>query len=94
MFLIKKNNNPNNVDLKVLVKQMIELKDSILKLKIKIKYYRKYEPEIKYRKKHELYIKRFQTKLNNTKNQLKSIRKETMKNYGYNEKSYEKILKI
>ena len=32
-------NNPNNVDLKILVKQMIELKNSILKLKIKIKYY-------------------------------------------------------
>ena len=44
-------NNPNNVDLKVLVKQVIELKNSILKLKIKIKYYKKYEPEIKYRKK-------------------------------------------
>ena len=69
---------------------MIEFKNSILKLKIKIKYYKKYEPEIKYRKKHELYIKRFQTKLDNTKNQLKSIRKETMKNYGYNKKSYEK----
>ena len=44
-------NNPNNVDLKVLVKQMIEIKNSTLKLKIKIKYYKKYEPEIKYRKK-------------------------------------------
>ena len=30
-------------------------------------------------RKRELYIKRFQTKLNNTKNQLKSIMKETMK---------------
>ena len=29
-------NNPNNVDLKVLVKQMIELKNSILKLKMKL----------------------------------------------------------
>ena len=86
--------NPNNVDLKVLVKQMIELKDSILKLKIKIKYYKKYEPEIKYRKKHESYIKRFQIKLDNVKNQLKSIRKETMKNYGYNKKTYEKDKKI
>ena len=80
----------NNVDLKVLVKQMIELKNSILKLKIKIKYYEKYEPEIKYKEKHESYIKRFQTKLDNVKNQLKSIRKETMKNYGYNKKIYEK----
>ena len=29
-----------NVDLKILIKQMIELKNSILKLKIKIKYYK------------------------------------------------------
>ena len=86
--------NPNNIDLKVLVKQMLELKNSILKLEFKIKYYKKYEPEIKYRKKHELYIKRFQTKLNNTKNQLKSIRKETKKNCGYDKKSYEKDKKI
>ena len=85
--------NPNNVDLKVLVKQMVKLKNSILKHKIKIKYYKKYEPEIKYRKKHKLYIERFQTKLN-TKNQLKSIRKEAMENYGYNKKSYEKDKKI
>ena len=91
-------NNPNNVDLNVLVKQMIELKNSILKLKIKMKYYKKYEPKIKYRKKHKLYIERFQTKLNNTKNQLKPIRKEAMENYGYDKKSYEKdkknIMKI
>ena len=90
--------NPNNVDLKVLVKQMIELKNSILKLKIKIKYYKKYELEIRYRKKHKLYIERFQIKLNNTKNQLKSMRKEAKENYGYNGKSYEKdkkyIMKI
>ena len=85
--------NPNNVDLKVLVKQMLELKNLILKLKIKIKYYKKYEPEIKYRKNHDLYIERFKTKLNNTKNQLKSIRKEVMKNYGYNKKTYEKYIK-
>ena len=37
----------NNVNLKVSVKQMIELKNSILKLKIKMKYYKKYEPEFK-----------------------------------------------
>ena len=43
--------NPNNIDLKVLIKQMLELKNSILKLQLKIKYYKKYEPEIKYRKK-------------------------------------------
>ena len=43
--------NPNNVDLKFLVKQMMELKNSILKLKIKLEYYKKYEPEFKYRKK-------------------------------------------
>ena len=48
-----------NVDLKILIKQMIELQNSVLKLKIKIKYYKKYEPEFKYRKKHELYIKNF-----------------------------------
>ena len=72
-------NNPNNVDSKVLVKQMIKLKNSILKLKIKIKYYKKYEPDIKYRKKHKLYIERFQTKLNNTKNHMKKIKKYIMK---------------
>ena len=37
-----------------------------------------------------MYIKRFQIKLNNRKNQLKSIRKEAVKNYGYDKKSYEK----
>ena len=87
-------NSPNNVNLKVLLKQMYDLKKSILKFKIKIKHYKKYEPEIKYRKKHELYIKRFQIKLNNRKNQLKSIRKEAVKNYGYDKKSYEKDKKI
>ena len=40
-----------NVDLKILIKQMTELKNSILKLKIKIKNYKKYELEFKYRKK-------------------------------------------
>ena len=84
----------NNINLKVLINQMIELKDQILKLEIEIKYYKKYEPEIKYRKKHELYIKKFQNKLDIVKNQLKSIRKETMKNYGYNKKTYEKYKKI
>ena len=83
-------NSPNNVNLKVLLKQMYDLKKSILKFKIKIKHYKKYEPEIKYRKKHELYIKRFQIKLKNRKNHLKSIRKEAVKNYGYDKKSYEK----
>ena len=78
-------NDQNNINLKVLINQMIELKDRILKLEIKITYYKKYEPEFKYRKKHELYIKKFQNKLDIVKNQLKSIRKETMKNYGYNE---------
>ena len=45
-------------------------------------------------KKHELYIERFKTKLNNTKNQLKSIRKETMKTCGYDKKTYVKDKKI
>ena len=44
-------NSPNNVNLKVLLKQTYDLKKSILKFKIKIKCYKKYEPEIKYRKK-------------------------------------------
>ena len=44
-------------------------------------------------KKHELYIKKFQNKFDIVKNQLKSIRKETMKNYGYNKKTYEKYKK-
>ena len=83
-------NSPNNVNFKVLLKQMYNLKKSISKFKIKIKHYKKYKPETKYRKKHELYIKRFQIKLNNRKNQLKSIRKEAVKNYGYNQKSCEK----
>ena len=38
-------------------------------------------------KKYELYIKKFQNKLDIVKNQLKSIRKKTMKNYGYNKKN-------
>ena len=40
----------NNINLKVLINQMIELKDQILKLEIKIKYYKKYEPEFRYKK--------------------------------------------
>ena len=33
-------NSPNNVNLKVLLKQMYDLKKSILKFKIKIKHYK------------------------------------------------------
>ena len=32
--------NPNNIDLKLRIKQMLELKNSILKLQFKIKHYK------------------------------------------------------
>ena len=77
-MLIDNYDNPTkSLNLKVLLKQMFELEK--LKLEIKIKYYKKYDPEIKYRERHKLYIDRLQTKLNNTKNKLKSLRIETKK---------------
>ena len=46
---------------------MLELKNSILELQFEIKHYKKYEPEIKYRKEHELNIKRYEDNLVKTK---------------------------
>ena len=85
--------NPNNIDLKLRIKQMLELKNSVLKLQFKIKHYKKYEPEIKYRKEHELNIKRYEDNLVKAKKEFKKIRIKTKKNYGYDKKSYEKYLK-
>ena len=43
--------NLNNFDLKLLIKQMLELKNSILKFEIKIKYYKKMNLKLNIEKK-------------------------------------------
>ena len=52
---------------------MLELKNSILELQLKIKYYKKYEPENNYIKEHKLNIKRFEDNLIKTTKKLKKL---------------------